>query len=238
MGAKGNRTIRNTARIHAVAYMRTSSATNVGADKDSDKRQRAAIQRFAKAAGYVIAEADWYYDAAVSGADPIETRKGFDALLQRIEDNGVRVVIVESADRFARELMAQELGIVLLRTRGVTLLTASGDDMTASDDPLRTMLRQITGAFAEYEKARLVSKLREARERSGKLGGRLALRDTNPEAAKLAKKLRRAAPSFGLKPGKRLSLRDIAGKLAEAGFTTTAGKPYSPSMVKRLLGEE
>jgi hypothetical protein len=33
--------------ITAVAYMRTSSASNVGADKDSDKRQRAAIEAYA-----------------------------------------------------------------------------------------------------------------------------------------------------------------------------------------------
>ena len=33
-------------------------------------------------------------DAAVSGADPIETRAGFAALLARIEGNGVRTVIV------------------------------------------------------------------------------------------------------------------------------------------------
>ena len=61
--------------------------------------------------------------------------------------------------------MAQELGITLLISRGVRLLTASGDDLTASDDPTRKMMRQIAGAFAEYEKARLVSKLRHARER-------------------------------------------------------------------------
>jgi hypothetical protein len=30
----------------AVAYLRTSSRTNVGADKDSDKRQRAAIDAY------------------------------------------------------------------------------------------------------------------------------------------------------------------------------------------------
>jgi hypothetical protein len=29
--------------ISAIAYLRTSSATNAGPDKDSDKRQRAAI---------------------------------------------------------------------------------------------------------------------------------------------------------------------------------------------------
>ena len=44
----------------AVAYLRTSSAANVGGDKDSDKRQRAAIQAFAKGAGFTII--DEYYD--------------------------------------------------------------------------------------------------------------------------------------------------------------------------------
>ena len=39
-------------RTNAVAYLRTSSAANVGADKDSDKRQRAAIQGYARRGGY------------------------------------------------------------------------------------------------------------------------------------------------------------------------------------------
>jgi len=56
-------------KVEAVAYLRTSSATNVGADKDSEKRQRAAIQTFAKREGFeIVAE---FYDAAVSGADAI-----------------------------------------------------------------------------------------------------------------------------------------------------------------------
>ena len=46
----------------AVAYLRTSSAANVGADKDSERRQREAIQGFAKRAGYQIV--DEFYDAA------------------------------------------------------------------------------------------------------------------------------------------------------------------------------
>ncbi len=118
-------------KIEAVAYLRTSSAANVGTDKDSDKRQRAAIQSFAKTAGYtLVAE---FYDAAVSGADPIETRAGFAELLDKIEGNGVRVVIVEDASRFARELMTQELGILALIQRGVRVLTANGDDLTDID---------------------------------------------------------------------------------------------------------
>ena len=38
----------------AFAYLRTSSAANVGADKDSAKRHREAIATFAKLAGYEI----------------------------------------------------------------------------------------------------------------------------------------------------------------------------------------
>ena len=40
------------APVPAIAYLRTSSATNVGADKDSDKRQRQAIEAYAKHAGH------------------------------------------------------------------------------------------------------------------------------------------------------------------------------------------
>ena len=140
-------------RTPAIAYLRTSSAANVGADKGSDKRQRDAIATYAKHAGFAVVET--YYDAAVSGADPIETRPGFLALLDRIEGDGVRTVLIEDATRFARELITQELGILSLIKRGVRVLTAAGDDLTATDDPFKKAMRQIAGAFAELEKARL-----------------------------------------------------------------------------------
>jgi DNA invertase Pin-like site-specific DNA recombinase len=125
----------NGKRIEAVAYIRTSSAANVGADKDSDKRQRAAIEGYGKRAGFALVGE--FNDAAVSGADPIEIRPGFASLLDRIEGNGVRTVIVEDASRFARELVTQELGILALIKRGVRVLTANGDDLTDSSDPSR-----------------------------------------------------------------------------------------------------
>lgn len=56
--------------------------------------------------------------------------------------------------------------------RGVRLLTASGDDLTDSDDLGRKMMRQVAGAFAEYEKGRLIAKLRSGRERKRKDTGK------------------------------------------------------------------
>jgi DNA invertase Pin-like site-specific DNA recombinase len=75
---------------------------------------------------------------SMSGADPIETRPGFAALLDRIEGNGVRTVIVEDAIRFARDLVAQELGLVDLIKLGVRVATATGDDLTNTDDPMKS----------------------------------------------------------------------------------------------------
>jgi DNA invertase Pin-like site-specific DNA recombinase len=222
--------------VQAVGYVRTSSAANVGPDKDSAKRQRLAIDRFAKSAGYAVV--DWFNDPAVSGADPIETRPGFAALLDRVEGNGVRVVLVEDASRFARDLVAQELGVIMLIKRGMRVITASGDDLTEATDPSRIMMRQIAGSFAQYEKARLVRKLRDARERKkaavGKCGGRksYAERDGGIELIELARKLRRPDPNR-----RPISLRKVAAALAAQGYVSSSGRPYVPSAVASMLGE-
>jgi DNA invertase Pin-like site-specific DNA recombinase len=204
---------------------------NVGADKDSDKRQRAAIQAFARAHGYE--QVDEFYDAAVSGADPIESRPGFSALLDRIEGNGVKTVLVEDASRFARELMTQELGILALLKRGVRVITASGDDLTDSTDPARKMMRQVAGAFAEYEKARLVAKLKAARDRKRsmgiKCGGRKGHLELCAEVVALAKALRRKT-----KAGVR-SLRQISAELAARGHLNREGKRFSATSVMNML---
>jgi DNA invertase Pin-like site-specific DNA recombinase len=94
-----------------------ASAANVGADKDSEKRQRAAVEGCASRGGFRVV--DEFYDEAVSGKDPIEGRPGFKALLERIVENGIRTVIVEDGSRFAPHLMTQEAGIALLVGFGV-----------------------------------------------------------------------------------------------------------------------
>src|SRR4051812_46937606 len=100
----------------AVAYFRTSSAANVGADKDSERRQREAVQAYAKFARLTIAQE--FYDAAVSGADPIDERSGFVALLEYCREHGVAAILVENASRFARDLAVQLAGHALLQGRG------------------------------------------------------------------------------------------------------------------------
>ena len=95
---------------------------------------------------------DWLYDAAVSGADPIEVRPGFAHLLARIADNGVRTIIVETANRFARDLMVQEVGYAMLRSLGVTLVAADSPSSFLDDGPTSNLIRQILGAVSEFDK--------------------------------------------------------------------------------------
>jgi hypothetical protein len=62
-GPLGKTLMRRTKAGSVVAYMRTSSAANVGADKDSEKRQRAAIEAFAKRSGADVLA--WFFNPAV-----------------------------------------------------------------------------------------------------------------------------------------------------------------------------
>jgi DNA invertase Pin-like site-specific DNA recombinase len=183
----------------AIAYLRTSSAANVGPDKDSDKRQRAAIEAFAKRAGYELV--DEFYDAAVSGADPIDMRPGFAAMLKRIEGNSVRTIIVETASRFARDLMVQEVGHAKLRERGIDLIAADNPGSFIDDTPTAKLVRQVLGVISEFDKAMTVAKLRGARERkrreAGKCEGRKNHAELRPEVVALVRQLRRRRPKVG-----------------------------------------
>jgi DNA invertase Pin-like site-specific DNA recombinase len=213
--------------VEAVAYLRTSSSTNAGPDKDSDKRQRAAITAFAKAHGYALVEE--FYDAAVSGADPIAERPGFKAMLDHIAGNGVRSIIVESPDRFARDLTVQLTGHDFLKSLGISLIPATAPDFFTEDTPTAVLVRQVLGAIAQFEKTSLVAKLKAARDRkkaaTGKCGGRRTYSEARPEVVALAKKLR----------SERMSLRKISAALAARGHLTGGGKPYVATAVQAML---
>src|SRR5262249_12668258 len=146
---------------------------------------------FAKAAGYVIT--DWFYDAAVKGSDPVTTRPGFAAMLDRIAGNGVRMIIVESPDRFARDLAVQLAGHDYLKNLGVALIATSAPDHFLEDTPTAVLVRQVLGAIAQFEKAATVAKLKAARERvrsrTGKCEGRKSYAEQNPALVAAAKEL-------------------------------------------------
>ncbi|WP_373502688.1 recombinase family protein [Aestuariivirga sp.] len=214
----------------AVGYTRQSSAANVGADKDSETRQRTAITGHARAHGYDIV--GWYCDAAVSGADPITDRPGFSEMLTRLIANGAKTVIVESPDRFARDLMVQLTGHDLLKAQGITLIPASAPDFFAEDTPTAVLVRQVLGAIAQFDKATTVAKLAAARKRkreaNGKCEGRKSIAEREPKAVARAREL---ASVRKMKP----SLRSIAATLADEGFHSSTGQPFTAKTVASML---
>ena len=217
----------------AVAYLRTSSKANVGADKDSDKRQRAAIEAYAKGAGFEIVEA--CYDAAISGADPVGNRPGFAEMLEQLLSNGARTIIVESPDRFARDLMVQLAGHDMLKAKGISLVAASAPMHFVEDTPTAILVRQVLGAIAEFEKTTLVAKLAAARRRKRvatgeKVEGRKSHAEARPEVVRLAKTLARKKPKGG-----KMSLRAISAELAARGILNERGKPFNPKSVAVML---
>jgi DNA invertase Pin-like site-specific DNA recombinase len=220
-------------RVEAVGYLRTSSAANVGEGKDSEQRQRLAIERHAKAAGLVIV--DWYYDAAVSGADPVEARPGFAAMLARIAGNGVRTIVVETAQRFARDLMVQEVGFAMLCKLGITLIAADSPASFLDDGPTSKLIRQILGAVAEFDKAMIVAKLRGARERMRRKGVKCEGRKSYAERGERGKAMVELAKAIKNRGG-RVSLREVAAELAAQGFTTPSGERYSATSVATMVG--
>ena len=81
----------------------------------------------------------------------------------------IGTVLLEDASHFARDRVVQERGIAALSAVGVRLVTASGDDLT--NDPIRIMVRQILGAVAQPEKARVVAMLKHGRDRVHAIAG-------------------------------------------------------------------
>ena len=219
-------------RKKAVAYLRTSSAANVGQDKDSDKRQLAAIEAYGKANNFEIVAT--FYDAAVSGADPVTERPGFVEMLGRVVSNGARTILVESPDRFARDLAVQLAGHDMLRKQGIVLIPASAPDFFTEDTPTAVLVRQVLGAIAQFEKATTVAKLAAARKRkraaTGRCEGRKPLAETKPEVVAMAKSLRRRGPKRGQR-----SLRAIAVELAAKGHLNERGAPYSAKSIASML---
>ncbi len=210
----------------AVAYFRTSSAANVGQDKDSLPRQERAVREFADRNDIEIVET--FYDAAVSGADPVIEREGFGKLLQRVTSNGVRTILVETANRFARDLMTQETGWMKLQEMGIELIAVDSPNAFIEDTPTAVLIRQVLGAVAQFDKALTVAKLKAARDRkkleTGKCGGRKSWAEMDPKMVDVAKQLRQTGKS----------LNAVRAALAQQGFVSASGRPFTRSVVSRM----
>ena len=223
--------------MKAVSYLRVSGLGQV--EGDGFPRQREAVESFAKRAGLVIV--DEYRDGGVSGANELDDRPGLGELINRIETNGVRTVLVENADRVARDLMVFEIILSKFLKMGVQVIeVGGGQDLTVADgNPTRKFIRQVLGAVSELDKSVLVAKLKAARSRIRKTGKRCegrkpyGYRPGESEIVEKIKQLRRKP-----RMGERLSFAQIAAQLNAEGVPTRSGGVWRASTIGAILGRD
>jgi len=219
-------------REQAVAYLRVSGKGQV--EGDGFPRQREAIARYAKAARMCLVGE--YLDGGVSGTTELDDRPGLAALLDRVKADGIRAVLVERADRVARDLIVGEMILMRFREAGARVIDGAGNDLTADDDPSRCLIRQVLGAVSEYDKRSIVIKLRAARDRIREKEGRCE--GTLPFGAKAGegaivehiRQLRRKRP--GREP---MSYARIAEHLNAEGCPSRFGRPWVAGTVWGII---
>ena len=149
-------------------------------------------------------------------------------------NGGPKVVLVENASRFARDLIVQLTGHEMMKKAGIELIPVDAPDFFTDPTPTAEMVRQILGAVSQFEKANLVAKLKHARDRKRAEAGRCEGRKpVPPEVIAEARRLARRNP----KTGERRSLQQIANELAELGHLSPSGKAYFPGSIKKMLGK-
>ena len=207
------------------AYYRTSSATNVGTNKDSKKRQRHSVFSYTDPKGLNVVRE--FYDKGVSGTLDVLNRPSFMEMLNYCEENKISTIVFESADRLSRDLIIMETGFQYLTSLGYKLISVSNPDTFIEDTPTSTMIRQVLGVISQFEKSNLVEKLKVARKRksklnkskgiidrngNGKCAGKKRLSEKHPELAKMVVNYRKMIDRKTHQP---LSYRTISRRLKE-----------------------
>ncbi|HKZ03057.1 MAG TPA: recombinase family protein [Pyrinomonadaceae bacterium] len=103
----------------------------------------------------VVAE---FTDEGYSGARL--DRPALDRMRNLAEDHGFEVLLTYCSDRLARKFVLQALILDELERFGVKTIFLEGG---AADDPLSKLMHQITGAVAEFERAKIAERYRRGR---------------------------------------------------------------------------
>jgi DNA invertase Pin-like site-specific DNA recombinase len=211
----------------AIGYLRVSGRSQI--DGDGFPRQETAIRAYAKAHDIRIVQL--FQEKGVSGTKEMADRPAFIAMMEALHGNGVKLVLVESLSRLARDLMVQESILHDLKRNGFELISVAEPDL-CGDDASRKCMRQIMGAFHEYEKQMLVVKLRGARQRTktkrGSCEGRKPY-GLYPGEAETLKRIQELHAS-----GKTVT--DVAKALnAEGRKTRNGGEWLQPTVSKILI---
>lgn len=207
-----------------VGYIRVSGDSQHGNEQDGAPRQKRAIEAWAKKSKKPATE--WLEDLGVSGTLELAQRPALSKLLDSLHPPGI--LVIEKCDRLARDLIAGELIIRMLAKAGWQVISAeTGEDLTASISPTSILMRQMQGAFAEFDRRNIVARLRLAREQKRTTTGRCEGRKPFADA----KTLNRIKVLSRKRDGKKPTLQSIADALNNEGLFTASGKIWTRGLI-------
>ena len=150
-------------RKRAAIYLRVSTSGQ------ATENQRRELEQVAERRGWIVAAV--YEDAGISGAEGRDQRPGFDRMLKDASRRKFDVVMAWAIDRVGRSLIDLLATIQHLEAVGVDLyLDQQNIDTTT---PAGKLLFQITGAFAEFERSMIRSRVNAGLARARAQGKRL-----------------------------------------------------------------
>jgi len=220
---------------NAVAYMRVPPRLALS-QRAGFTRQRRNIYRYASIQGVeILAE---FRDTCIPSSAGLKHRQGLAALLDYTERNWVDMVLVEKADRLARDLIVREVILGQFRERDVRAIAAdSGSELTSSYcDASLKLIREALSVVAKFEKSVLPLKLKVARERVRRQKGRCEGRRPFGYYAHERETLNRILKLHRKPRGeKRLGYYRIATILNKEGCQTRSGRPWIGPTVRGIV---
>ena len=128
------------------SYLRVSGRGQITGD--GFPRQRECIQEYCLQNNCEIDKE--FVENGVSGTLDAFDREALTEMFEALKNNDVKLVLVETAQRLARDLMISEILLAQFRKMGVTVISAEcGTDLSVNDnDHTKKLIRQILSAIS------------------------------------------------------------------------------------------
>lgn len=225
---------------NVVAYCRVSTEGQVGEDRFGIDAQKEQIMDYCSRNDMQISA--WYIDEGVSGAK--EDRPEFDKILfsdGEVDNPPVEAVVVAKSDRVARDINIYYYYKMLLRKKGVQLISIAED--FGQFGVFSNMLEAFTLCVAEMERQNITKRTSSGRAikaaRGGYSGGRppygykpisgvLTVVDSEAEIVRKIFEMKKGGSTY----------QQIVDYLNETGATNRSGSKFSISTVQVILGNE
>jgi DNA invertase Pin-like site-specific DNA recombinase len=222
------------------AYLRTSNKNGtIALDGDSKDRQLTQIRRFVRGKGWRITRT--FYDLSVSGDNGADLgeREQFSDMMLELKANGIKAFVVADQQRFSRSILTAEIIKQDCRENGISAFDAStGNDLAISknENPEVELINNLLQAISAYDKLKTVQRLQGGRRRAKKQGRRIGGNYGYGAKAGETDLLERIGELRNPAGKRRLSFQAIANTLANEGYATRKGTPFSRQQIHRIAG--